>query len=70
MIYQYEEKEGKLHMLRDSWDHFTTTGSVHDYLEYKREERSGGTGEEVRREQCREQERDGYGYGAYRDANR
>ncbi|MDE7063050.1 MAG: hypothetical protein K2O73_07380 [Lachnospiraceae bacterium] len=57
-------------MLRDSWDHFTSTGSVHDYLEYKREEHSGKTREEARREQCREQERDGYGYGAYRDADR
>lgn len=57
-------------MLRDSWDHFTSTGSVHDYLEYKREEHSGKTREEARREQYREQERDGYGYGAYRDADR
>lgn len=57
-------------MLRDSWDHFALTGSVHDYLEYKREEQTGATREEARREQCREQERDSYRYGAYRDANR
>ena len=51
-------------MVRASWNHFTLTGRVDDYLKFKEQEK-----EKVRGEQDRGHKRDGYGYGAYRNAN-
>lgn len=66
-------------MVRASWNHFTLTGSVDDYLKFKEQEKEeqekeeqdglGSLKEKVRGEQDRGHKRDGYGYGAYRNAN-
>ena len=59
-------------MVRASWNHFTLTGRVDDYLKFKeqeKEEQDGLGSEKVRGEQDRGHKRDGYGYGAYRNAN-
>lgn len=58
-----------MHMVRDCWDHFTMTGSVHDYLEYKKQEMTKANQNELRGDRDRGHECDDYGYGAYRDAN-
>lgn len=61
-------------MVKASWNHFTLTGRVDDYLKFKEQEKEeqGGLGsleEKVRGEQDRGHKRDGYGYGAYRNAD-
>ena len=53
-------------MVRASWNHFTLTGRVDDYLKFKEQEKEeqGGLGsleEKVRGEQDRGHKRDGYG---------
>ena len=72
--YKYEERAERKHMVRASWNHFTLTGSVDDYLKFKEQEKEeqdglGSLKEKVRGEQDRGHKRDGYGYGAYRNAN-
>lgn len=61
-------------MVRASWNRFTLTGSVDDYLKFKEQEKEeqdglGSLKEKVRGEQDSGHKRDGYGYGAYRNAN-
>ena len=55
-------------MVRASWNHFTLTGSV-DEQEKEEQDGLGSLKEKVRGEQDRGHKRDGYGYGAYRNAN-
>lgn len=68
-IYRHEEKEGKLHMVRDGWNHFAMTGSVHDYLAYKNQESRKSNREEVRGEECRGHECDDNRACAYSNAD-
>lgn len=56
-------------MVRESWNHFTMTGSVHDYLVYKNQERKESNREEVRGEECRGHECDNNRAGAYSNAD-
>lgn len=61
-------------MVRASWNRFTLTGSVDDYLKFKEQEKEeqdglGSLKEKVRGEQDSGHKRDGYGYGAYSNAN-
>ena len=61
-------------MVRASWNHFTLTGSVDDYLKFKEHEKDAQVGvgslkEKVRGEQDRVNKSDCLGYGAYRNAN-
>lgn len=56
-------------MLRDSWNHFTVTGSVQDYLEFKNREKEESHREEVRGEGCRGHECDDNRAGSYSNAD-
>ena len=51
-------------MVRASWNHFTLTGRVDDYLKFKEQEKEEQDGLGSLKEKVR-----GYGYGAYRNAN-